>query len=99
MVAPLSTQEYQKMVLLEQCSKPTSPCYYFNTGNALLVNILNLIWVHITPFVLITNYLQWNYFDLNQIYLELVADPVIEATARPKFEDGMWTGVLPQDYW
>ena len=63
MVAPLSTQEYQKMVLLEQCSKPTSPCYYFNTGNALLVNILNLVWVHITPSVLITNYILkvWSY--------------------------------------
>ena len=93
MVAPLSTQEYQKMVLLEQCSKPTSPCYYFNTGNALLVNILNLVWVHITPSVLITNYLQWNYFDLNQIYLELVADPVIEAITRPEIENDSRMGV------
>ena len=77
MVTPLSTQEYQKMVLLEQCSKPTSPCYYFNTGNALLVNILNLysLGAYYTLSVLITNYLQWNYFDLNQIFLELVADP------------------------
>ena len=31
--------------------------------------------------------------------LGLVADPVIEAIARPEFEDGLRTGVLPGGCW
>ena len=33
------------------------------------------------------------------LVLGLVANPVIEAIARPEFEDGLRTGVLPGDCW
>ena len=37
--------------------------------------------------------------QFEEIRLEIVTDPVINAIARPEFEDGLWTGVFPGGYW